>query len=261
MRKVLTIGLFLLLFGSLSNAQTKKTKRVNKPIPAASATTKPTPVPPVETSTKRNERPTGESNGSVAKKYIPVYFYTFTRPGFLYERVLIEHDEAGTGQISFLKKDFDEMMTDPVQLSSVTLTNLKASFAALDFLASSENYQTEMDHSNMGNVEITLKRQGRERTAKYNWTNNKHAKALMDEYRRIANEYTWKFEMGIARENQPLLAPDLMSKLDSYIRQSEISDPPHLIVLLTELEADERLPLIARDHAGRLAKQIEKAKK
>ena len=26
----------------------------------------------------------------------------------------------------------------------------------------------------------------------------------MDEYRRIANEYTWKFEIDVVRQNQPL---------------------------------------------------------
>ena len=31
----------------------------------------------------------------------------------------------------------------------------------------------------------------------------------MDEYRRISNEYTWRFEIA-ARENQPLQTPGLM---------------------------------------------------
>ena len=261
MRKALTISLFLLLLSSLSNAQTKRTKKHVKPKTTPAATPSPTPVPAVDKTTKRNERPTESSNGTAVSKYSPVYFYEFTRPGFLYERVLIDHDEAGTGKISFLKSGFDEMISDPIQLSPVTVANLKSSFTALDFLASTENYQTEMDHSNMGNVEITVRKEGRSRTARYNWSNNKQAKALMDEYRRIANEYTWRFEIGTARENQTLLAPNLIEKLDSYIQQKEISDPPHMLGLLTELSADERLPLIARDHAARIVKQIEKAKK
>lgn len=263
MRKALTISLFLLLLGPLSNAQTKKTKKAAKPKSAPAATPKPTPEPPAETPVKRNERPSDEkaSSRNSAPAYSPVYFYEFTRPGFLYERVLIEHDEAGKGKISFQKKDSDEMITDPVELSPVTIKNLTDAFTALDFLASNENYQTERDHSNMGNVSITVKKQGRERTAKYNWSENKQAKFLMDEYRRIANEYTWKFEIALALENQPLMSPDLMKKLDSYIKQKEISDPIHLLALLTKLSTDERLPLIARDHAERLVKQIEKAKK
>ena len=83
----------------------------------------------------------------------------------------------------------------------------------------------------------------------------------MDEYRRIANEYTWKFEIDVVRQNQPLQAPGLMTTLDNYLKQNEISDPPHIVPLLTELATDERLPLIARSHAERLVKQIEKTKK
>jgi hypothetical protein len=64
-----------------------------------------------------------------------------------------------------------------------------------------------------------------------------------------------------ARANQPLLTPGLMDLVDSYIKRKEISDPPHLLPFLTQLSSDERLPLIARNHAARLAKQIEKSQK
>lgn len=265
MTKAANAIVFLILLGSLSlglKAQTKKTKKATKPTPATAATPQPTPATPVGIPVKRNERPADDKpSRNVAPAYSPVYFYEFTRPGFLYGRVLIEHDEAGKGKISFLKDGLDEMITDPIQLTTVTVKNLTDAFTSLNFLASNESYQTERGHSNMGNVSITVKQNGKERVAKYNWTENKQAKFLMDEYRRIANEYTWKFEIGIAGQNQPLQTPDLMSKLDNYIKQNEISDPPHLLVLLTELSTDERLPLIARDHAARLVKQIEKAKK
>ena len=52
-----------------------------------------------------------------------------------------------------------------------------------------------------------------------------------------------------------------MNTLDTYVKQNEISDPPHLVAMLTDLSTDERMPLIARDHAARIVKQIEKAKK
>lgn len=258
MRKVFITSLCLLLFATCVIAQTKKTKRPAK-TPANANTLQPIPV---EIPTKRNERPTsGNANTSSAAAYSPVYFYEFTRPGFTYERILIEHDEVGKGSISFLKSGFEDILTDPIQLTAVTMANLTAVFTALNFLDSKEEYQTPRDHSNMGNITITVKKDGRTRTAKYNWTENKQAKSVMDEYRRIGNEYTWKFEIGIARQNQPLQTPGLMNTLGSYIKQNEISDPPHLIALLTELSTDERLPLIARDQAVRIIKQIEKTRK
>ena len=190
-----------------------------------------------------------------------VFLYEFLRPGFTYPQILIEHDDNGKGQISFKKDGFDEWLTDPVSLSPVTTEKLKAAFTALNFLESSENYQYVKDFSNMGNVTITLRHDGKTRTAKFNWTENKNAKMLFDEYRRVSNEYTWKFEITVGRENQPLQTPGMMDALDSYIQRDEISDPPHLVPFLTELSNDERLPLIARNHAAKLIKLIGKPKK
>lgn len=67
--------------------------------------------------------------------------------------------------------------------------------------------------------------------------------------------------MVVTRENQPLEAPRMIDALDSYLRRGEISDPPHLLPFIKEISEDERLPLIARNHAARLLKQIEKTKK
>ena len=128
------------------------------------------------------------------------------------------------GRISFTKEGASETITDPISLTSATMANINALLTELDFLNSTENYQTEHDFSNMGNVTITYKKGGRERTAKYNWSDNKSAKALMDEYKRVGYEYTWRFEITVARENQPLETPGLMDQLDSYITRSEISD-------------------------------------
>ena len=257
-----------------ANAQKKPVKKPVKPTPVTTASPQPTPAPVVEVPVKRNERPaevvakpadlTAKSQSSAktaAAANAAVYSYEFLRPGFTYPQILIEHDENGKGKMSFKKDGYDEWLTDPVNLSAVTTEKLKAAFAALNFLESSENYQYVKDFSNMGNVTITLKRDGKTRAAKFNWTENKDAKALFDEYRRISNEYTWKFEIAIGRENQPLQTPGMMDALDSYLQRSEISDPSHLVPFLTELSNDERLPLIARNRAAKLIKQIEKVKK
>jgi hypothetical protein len=250
-------------------AQTKKTKPTVKPpvkpAPVVTATPQPTPETVPTAAVKKNERPGKPSGGidqsKAVTRYTPTYFYQFERPGFTVSKVNIEHDEMGRGQISFLKEEFDAPLVDPIELSPVTLENLKASFAALNFVDSTENYQYERDFTNMGNVTITLKRDGRERTAKYNWTENKDAKVLMDEYRRITNEYVWHSDIVSARENQPLLTPGLIDAIDLYFSRNELTDPPHLIPFLTSLSNDERLPLIARNHITRLIKRIEKPAK
>lgn len=239
-----------------------------KPAPAAMAKPTPAPATPQTAGPKRNERPNGSEvkantrdASTSAAKYVPVYFYEFSRPGFVYGRIAIEHDESGVGTITFEKGGFHDAVTDPIQLSPPTLGKLRAAFNAMNFLDSVETYQTARDYSHMGNTTVRLTRGGRSREAKYNWSDNKHAMSLMDEYRRIGNEYTWRFEMASARDNQPLLTPGLVDLLDSYIRRGEISDPSTLLPFLTKLSTDERLPLIARNHTARLVTQIEKAAK
>lgn len=213
---------------------------------------------------KRNERPS-DSGKKTVEKVLPAspatHFYEFSRPGFVYNRIVIEHDDAGSGKISFQKDGDDEMITDPIQLSVVTLGKIGEALTELNFLDSTEDYQFSRDYSHLGNVVFTLKKGTRTRTAKYNWTENKAAKALMDEYRRVTNEYTWRFEMILARQNMPLQTPGLMDAIDAYYRRNEVSDPMHLLPFLTELSTDERLPLMARNKAGKLIKEIEKNRK
>ncbi len=207
---------------------------------------------------KRNDRDPDTKNDTAAA---PSYFYEFTQPDFIVSRILIEHDESGKGRISFMKRGFDELITDPIQLSAATITRIDEALTTLNFLDSNEDYQYEKDYSHLGNIRIRIAKGGRERTAKFNWTENKDAKLLADEYRRIGNQFIWMFDIEVARENQPLEAPKLLDSLDSMIRRKEIADPNQMTPFLQGLSNDERIPLIARNHASKIIKQIEKEKK
>ncbi len=266
LQRKLSILALVLAVAMVGAAQNTKNKRPAKSTGTKAAIAKPSPSPapedvPPEPGPKRNERPSdnGASIAIVAEQTRPpAYFYEFSRPGFVYPKITIEHDEAGNGKITFEKEGFAEPVTDPVKLSDATMARLKATFAALNFLDSTETYQTPRDYSHMGQITVRLKREGRERTASYNWTDNKDAKLLMDEYRRIGVEYTWRFEILLARDNQPLFTPGLVDALDSYLRRGEISDPPHLLPFLSSLSTNERLPLMARNRLAKLIAEIEK---
>jgi hypothetical protein len=201
---------------------------------------------------KTNARP------EVIKTNPPVYFYEFSQPNFLVSKIFIEHDENGKGKITFLKKSFDETISDPIQISEAALERIKAVWQALNFLDSTENYQYVKDYSHLGNMTFTMRKDERTRTTKFNWTVNPDAKNLMDEYRRIGQQFVWIFDIGVARENQPLEAPRLMDALDSLIKRNEVSDAAQMIPMLKELSNDERIPLIARNHATRMIKEIQK---
>lgn len=213
-------------------------------------------------SKKKNSRPTAngeeKTKKNTAEAEKPVYFYEFSRPEMPVSAIKIEHDENGKGTISFLKKGFDEPITDPFELSDATLEKLKTHWQALNFLDSDEDYQFEKDYSHLGTIKITMEKDGRKRTAEFNWTQQKDAKALMNEYRKIANQYIWIFDINVSRENQPLESPRMMNNLDNLIRRNEISDASQMVPFLKGLSEDERIPLISRNHASRLVEKIEK---
>ncbi len=254
-------GLAMSFFGQTKKPVKKNVKPTATPTPQITPPT--IEVETVKTSTKRNERPTNgnSTNNAAQTKDAPNYFYEFSQPAFTISKILIEHDESGKGKISFVKSISDEMITDPIEVSPVALERINTALTALDFFNSTESYQYEKDYSHLGNITIRVKKGEKERETKFNWTTNKEAKVLSDEYRKLSNQYIWMFDMNLSRTNQPLESPKLMDVLASYMRRDEISDAAQLVPFLKELGNDERIPLIARNHATRLISQIEKDKK
>jgi hypothetical protein len=94
--------------------------------------------------------------------------------------------------------------------------------------------------------------------AEFNWTNNTDASTLVNEYRKAADQAILIFDISVARENQPLNAPKLMETMESLLKRDALSDPRQLLKLLQDLSTDEHIPLIARNHALRLIKKIQK---
>ncbi len=239
-----------------------RTKRPAKKTPTTAAVAVPQPQPtPAADPPKLNSRPEAETkeDSSAHKMSAATHIYLFERPGFMYPRVEIRHDDAGRGVITFEKMDLDGPMDDPVELSPATINALDAAFTKLNFLDSTEDYQAKKVNVATGKISITLKENGRSRTVSFSWSDNPDAKFLMDEYRRISNEFIWKFEMQVARENQPLETPRLMARFSSLYQNNDLPDPPHFLPLLKQLANDEILPLIARNDAERISKAIEKA--
>jgi hypothetical protein len=103
-----------------------------------------------------------------------------------------------------------------------------------------------------------MERGEQKRVAEFNWTNNPNAETLVNEYRKVADQAIWIFDIALARENQPLNAPKLMEAMESMLKRNAVSDPRQLVKLLQEISTDEHVPLIARNHALRLIKQIQK---
>lgn len=213
---------------------------------------------------KQNKREESTTTANAPDMKSPVaaddtlYTYEFEQPQFYIRHIIIKHDATGHGEISFERQGDPEPLVDPLELSETVRGRIIGLWETLRFLDSSENYQSDRQYPHMGTMRLKMKRGAQERVVEFNWTNNPNAKALADEYRRASNQAIFVFDISVARQNQPLDSPKILDRLESYIARNEISDPKQLIPLLRDLNTDERLPLIARNHAERLLKKLEK---
>jgi len=222
-------------------AQTKTNERKEEAVPASAP------------------RPTGQRPEDTKKPPDTTrYSYEFTQPDFVVRHIVIEHDATGRGKITFERKGEEGLIEEPINLSMGTLGRVLGAWTELRFLESTENYQAEKQFPHLGTMRLKMERDALKRTAEFNWTNNKNASLLANEYRRVADQAIFVFDVSVARETQPLNAPKLMDVFDQQLRLNGFSDPQQLLPLLQEISTDEHLPLIARNHALRLIKKIEK---
>jgi len=186
------------------------------------------------------------------------YSYEFTKAEFVVSHILIEHDALGRGKITFERRGEETPIVEPVELSTGALGRILGLWTELHFLDSTENYQTSRSFAHLGTYRLHLDDGKRQRTSEFNWSNNKSAWTLANEYRRVSDQAILIFNIKIAREMQPLNAPSLLNEMESLLGRDGLSDPYQLIPLLTEMKTDEHIPLIARNHADRILKKIEK---
>jgi hypothetical protein len=205
------------------------------------------------------QTPPSSSSVAVAGNTDPVkYSYEFSQPKFYVKHIVLQHDASGRGTVTFERLNEDTPVTEPIELSPAALGRITSAWQALNFLDSNDDYQSSKQFPHLGTMRISMQRGERKRVAEFNWTNNSSAEALVNEYRKAADQAILIFDIGIARENQPLNAPKLMEMMESLLKRNGLSDPRQLLSLLQDLSTDEHVPLIARNHALRLIKQIQK---
>ena len=215
-----------------------------------------------QNSSKHNTRPqqaaaAGTAVGD-AKNEAVKYTYEFSQPKFVVNHIVLEHDANGRGTVTFERMNESTPVVEPIELSSTALERIRASWQALRFLESETDYQADKQFPHLGTMRIGMQRGDRKRVAEFNWTNNSDASTLVNEYRKAADQAILIFDISVARENQPLGVPKLMEAMESMLKRDGLSDPRQLLKLLQDLTTDEHVPLIARNHAQRLIKKIEK---
>ena len=219
-------------------AQTKTNERTQEP----------TPVAPAAQRCEDNKKPPDTTR----------YSYEFTQPDFWVRHILVEHDATGRGKVTFERKNEETTIEEPIELSMGALGRVLGAWTELRFLESTENYQSDKQFPHLGTMRLKMERDSLKRTAEFNWTNNKTAFLLANEYRRVADQAILVFDISVARETQPLATPKLMDEFEMQMKRNGLSDPQQLVPLLKDISTDEHLPLITRNHALRLIKQLEK---
>jgi hypothetical protein len=265
-----------LLFQSAAIATTAaQSKKNRKAAAAAGVKSSPEPAtdePPVASPAgKTNNREVApapapaKTNAADAKADAPAtaaagarYSYEFNQPNFNVRRIVIEHDATGRGRVSFVRKDSEELFTDPLQISPAALARILAAWEALRFLDSDASYQAEKQFPHLGTMTLAMKDGARERKAEFNWTHDAQAALLVKEYRGIGEQQLFIFDVTLARQYQPSDTVKIFKRLESLLSRDELSDTTPLIPVLRDLSTDERIPLMARNHATRLLKKIEK---
>ena len=213
-------------------------------------------------STKQNVRPdrvaTPIATASPSSGIPVKYTYEFTQPKFVVKHIVVQHDGTGHGTISFERLNEDVPVEESIEVSPAALSRITGYWSALKFLDSDVNYQSNQDFSHLGTMRIGMEQGERKRVAEFNWTHDDNATKLINEYRRLTEQAILVFDISLARENQPLNAPKLMEVMESLLKRNGLSDPKQLLPLLSDLSTDEHVPLIARNHALRIIKQIQK---
>lgn len=280
---VFVITLVTISFSMFSNpifAQTKKkpkttkkvSKTVKKPVAPIENTDQTAPIKknertetsvadsPVSSTAelKANNRETPTNKPQNAN--LNLYSYEFSQPKFLISNIFISHDEKGKGSIIFQQKDTDFQENDPLQVSPAALERIQKLWDELNFLDSTENYQAEKQFPHLGTMQLKRQKGSQIRVAEFNWTDNKAAKSLVEEYRKLGDQFIWIFDINVARENQPLETPKLIERVEQMISRNNVSDKNQMLPFFKELQTDERLPLMARNRLGKIIKNIEKEK-
>jgi hypothetical protein len=107
-------------------------------------------------------------------------------------------------------------------------------------------------------VTLQVTQGGKTREARFNYTENKDAEALVAILRGLATREIFAFDLETAARYYPLDTPDLLKALKDEIARKRVTDASALVPLLRDLSGNIGVPLIARNKAEELAKSLER---
>jgi hypothetical protein len=187
-------------------------------------------------------------------------YYKFENKRFYVPMMEIDLAADGTGQVRFQRGESDDVLDHKFKLLPATLARIRQLFEVTRFIDASDDYQADKDFSHLGWMTLALRQDGRERKARFNYTQNPDIKELADIFRGIATEEIHLFDIETSEQYQPLDLPRLLDAIDNDLRLQRITEPERLLAKLQEVATSPTQPLIASNHAARIVSDIKKGK-
>jgi hypothetical protein len=188
------------------------------------------------------------------------YGYKYEGSRFYVSLIEIDLSADGSGELRFKRGESDEVITLKVKLLPETIGRIRQLYSDSQFLGSSEDYQSKKDFSHLGWTTLSASQGERQRKARFNYTHNELINELALIFRAISTQEMHLFDMETAAQYQPLDLPRQLESLENDLRLHNIAEPERLLGPLRDLAGNDSLPLIARNHAGRIITSIEKKK-
>ena len=186
--------------------------------------------------------------------------YRFENARFHIPLIEIDLASDGTGELRFKRGESDEIIDLKLKLLPKTMEHIRTLYTVTGFLTSKDEYQSKKDFSNLGWVTLSAREGDLKREVRLNFSENHHIKELYDIFRAIATQQMHLFDLDIAEQYQPLDLPTQLRVLERDLELERIAEPEQMVAALRNINSNDALPLIARNHAKRIVESIEKKK-
>ncbi|HWP45372.1 MAG TPA: hypothetical protein VNO14_19175 [Blastocatellia bacterium] len=196
-----------------------------------------------------------ESGGAAAS-----FGYKYEGPRFYISLIEIDLTADGRGELRFKRGESDEIIKLNFKLMPETIARIRQLYSETQFLESSEDYQSKKDFSHLGWKTLSARQGEQERKARFNYTHNESINEIANIFRAIATQEIHLFDLETAAQYQPLDLPSQLQSLENDLRNQNIAEPERMLGPLRDMAGNDSVPLIARNHAERIVKSIEKKK-
>jgi hypothetical protein len=176
-----------------------------------------------------------------------------------FETQCVQLDAAGKGEAKFKRRGAD-MIAAPLQLSPGALDRFNAVIAATGNLNGSEKYESGRKVADLGQKRLTLVTPEGTKEATYNFSERKEVTELTSFFEALLNQQTIGFDLDNAIQFDRLSVPKRLDQIENELKSNRIADPEGLVKLLEKIESDQRVMNYARDHAGKIKRQIQTKK-